>query len=156
MPLNPRTAKLLDELPKHNWKVEPAALAAGFSKSYARKQQKQILQHALKAQAQQALELAANNNYVPSKELKQSLAELIGMSRQDVYKRLKDISSQDKDLSSALKVLIPLARDLGIPLTDDQPKTIVPILNIGIRENLPSLTGERSELLINPVPPREE
>ncbi len=33
--LNPRLCILLELLPKHSWKVKPAAIAAGYSESYA-------------------------------------------------------------------------------------------------------------------------
>lgn len=137
--LNPRKAKLLEELPKNNWKVEPSALKAGYSKSYARKQQKQILKSALKDQARELMETASNPAST-SKEIKRELIEIIGLSRQDLYKRLKYIAfDQDKDLSSSIKILQAISKDSGIPLTDDDSqKTIVPILNIGVKTAQPS------------------
>lgn len=137
MSADPRPDKFLEELPKHKWKVEPAAIAAGYSPSYARHCQKLILQRALKRQAEKALALARPDNAnTNTEEIKKSLAELIGTDRESVFKRLRQIAfDQDKDLSSALKVLAPLAKDLGVPIgADDAPKTIVPILNIGVKQ----------------------
>lgn len=133
MVINPRKAKLLNELPKHNWKVAPAAREAGYSAKYANKNPKRILKSALRAQAQEMLDLGANDSNVSTIELKKALAEVIGMSREDVFKRLQSIAFQDKDLSSALKVLLPLAKDLGVNLGTDDNKVIVPVLNIGVR-----------------------
>src|SRR3990167_5925084 len=104
MRADPRPDKFLEELPKHNWKVEPAAIAAGYSLSYAQHCQKLILQRALKRQAEKALALARpTNRDIDTKELKKSLAELIGLDREKVFERLRTIANQDKDLSSALK-----------------------------------------------------
>ena len=148
MVLNPRKAKLLEELPKNNWKVEPSALKAGYSKSYARKQQKVILKSALKDQAKEALEMAGNSANVSSKDIKKELIELLGLSRQDLFKRLKYIGfEQDKDLHTALKVLAVLGREAGFHLEDEAPKTIVPVLNIGVTP----VTGGNAQMIDSPT-----
>ena len=132
--LKPRHQKLLEELPKNGYKVYPSAVKAGYSPNTANKNPNRLLKSALHAQAKEVMKMTANNIQVDTKELKQTLAELIGMSREDVFLRLKTISLQDKDLSSALKVLAPLAKDLGVNLnTDEAPKVVVPVLNIGVR-----------------------
>lgn len=134
MVINPRHKKLLEELPKNGYKVGPSAIKAGYSAMYADKAPKKILQVALKAQAQDIVESLGANNNLPMKELKKSLSEIIGLSRESVYERLRFIATQEKDLGSALKVLAPLSKDLGVNLTEDTPKTIVPILNIGVKQ----------------------
>lgn len=128
-----RHQKLLEELPKNQFKVKPSAIKAGYSEEYADSNPKAILKGALRAQAKEILEISANSP-IDSKELKKSLAELVGYSREDVFKRIKSIGDNEKDLGSALKVLLPLAKDLGVNLTEDAPKTIVPILNIGVKQ----------------------
>ena len=132
--MNPRKAKLLEELPKHNWKVKPSAIKAGYSPIYADKQANKILKSALKDQAKDITERISANTPIDTKELKRSLAEIIGLSSEMVYERIRNIATQEKDLGSALKVLAPLAKDLGVNLTEDAPKTIVPILNIGVKQ----------------------
>ena len=134
MVLNPRKAKLLEELPKNNWKVKPSAIKAGYSPIYADKQANKILKSALKDQAKDIVERISANSPVDTKTLKKSLAEIIGLSSESVYERLRFIATQEKDLGSALKVLAPLSKDLGVNLTEDTPKTIVPILNIGVKQ----------------------
>lgn len=134
MVMNPRKAKLLEELPKHNWKVKPSAIKAGYSPIYADKQANKILKSALKDQAKDITERISANTPIDTKELKRSLAEIIGLSSEMVYERIRNIATQEKDLGSALKVLAPLAKDLGVNLTEDAPKTIVPILNIGVKQ----------------------
>lgn len=131
--MNPRKAKLLEELPKNNWKVYPSAIKAGYSASYADKQPKKILKSALKAQAENMLEMSSGNSASTSIDIKRTLAETIGLSREDVYKRLVSIANQDKDLASALKILLPLSADLGVNLGTNDNKVIVPVLNIGVR-----------------------
>jgi hypothetical protein len=128
--MKPRHQKLLEELPKNGYKVAPSAIKAGYSPMYADKNPRQIIQTALKAQAREILETVDTKE---TKAAKQELATIIGMNREEVFKRLRYIANQDKDLSSALKVLAPLSKDLGVNLnTEEAPKTIVPILNIGI------------------------
>ncbi len=135
--INPmRYERLLLELPKHNFKIEKAAVAAGFAKTTARTQQKRLIQAALKIQAQRALELANMKASLPSiGEVKSSMASLVGMSVNEVMGRLKTIANQDKDLGSALKVLAPLAKEHGVVLQqDEQSKVVVPILNVSLGE----------------------
>lgn len=139
--LKPRHRRLLEELPKHDMKVYPSAVKAGYSPQYADKNPKQILKSALKAQAREVLDTLEGNKPVDMTEMKKTMSEIIGMSREEVFTRLVSIANQDKDLSSALKVLAPLAKDLGVNLgNDEDKKTIIPVLNIGIKQtDLPIL-----------------
>ncbi len=129
-----RHKKLLEELPKNQFKVKPSAIKAGYSPEYADSNPKGILKGALRAQAKEILEISANSSSIDTKDMKKTLAELVGYTREDVFKRIKSIGDNEKDLGSALKVLLPLAKDLGVNLTEDTPKTIVPILNIGVKQ----------------------
>lgn len=163
MPLNPRKAKLLEELPKHNWKVKPAAIKAGYSPMYADKGAKRILKSALKDQAKAVIEGLEEKTPQTSKEIKRTLIQLLGLSSDDLYKRLKYIGfEQDKDLHTALKILAVLGKEEGFNLIDDTPKTIVPVLNIGVRENSPLIeqsttTQEAINGSIEPLtPPHSE
>lgn len=138
MTLNPRKRKLLDELPKHNWKVKPAAIKAGYSPKYADKQGNKILKSALKDQAKEVLEHAGANTHMTTEEIKKDLIALLGLSREDLFKRLKWIGfEQDKDLNSALKILAVLGREAGFTFADEAPKTIVPVLQIGVKQDSP-------------------
>jgi len=130
MTLKPRHQKLLEELPKNGYKVYPSAIKAGYKASYALKAPSRIIKTAIKAQAK---EIIQNIDNKPLKEAKQSLASIIGMSDTEVFERLRYIAKQEKDLSTALKVLAPLSKDLGVPLDDETTKVTVPILNIGVR-----------------------
>lgn len=140
MAMNPRKKKFLDALPKHKFKVAPSAVEAGYSPQYANKNPKRILKSALKAQAEEIIEMTSANSNPNSIDMKKSLAEIVGMSRESVFERLRNIAFNEKDLSSALKVLAPLAKDLGVNLnTDEAPKTIVPILQIGVKQETPTI-----------------
>lgn len=140
MAINKRKQLFLDALPKHKFKVAPAAKEAGYSAQYANKNPKRILKSALKAQAEEMLEMTSANSNPSSIEIKKSLAEIVGMSRESVFERLRNIAFNEKDLSSALKVLVPLAKDLGVNLSiEEGPKTIVPILQIGVKQETPSI-----------------
>lgn len=133
--MHPRRARLLEELPKHGYKVAPAAKAVGYSASYADKQPKEILRSALRAQSKE-LEQMASSASTPSKDMKRELASTLGITREELTNALKNIALNSKDYSSALKVLSVLAKnDLEINLnTEEAPKTIVPILNIGVKQ----------------------
>lgn len=142
MTINPRHKNLLEELPKTNYKVRPAAIKAGYSKSYANSHPKRILKAALKAQATEVLETIESKPINPS-AAKQTLRELIGLSKDELQNTLKKIALNDRDYASALKVLSVIAKnDLGFNINpDDGPKVTVPILNIGVRQTEPLIDG---------------
>lgn len=141
--MNPRHKRFLEELPKNNYKVGPSAIKAGYSKSTANKKPKAILKTALKAQAQEIIDTIENK---PSKELKQTMAELVGFSREEVMDNLKFLANQDKDLSTRLKVIAPLAKEYGVNLGSDEQKTIVPVLHIGVKQlESPMIDGNTPE-----------
>ena len=138
-----RHLHLLELLPKHDWKIAPAAIEAGFSQSTAYKQAKSLLQTALKKQSQlhemQRLAMA-NNKETKASEIvevlkQQTLAEKIGMTSEMVKERLVYIATQERDLNAALKVLTPLSKDIGIDIgLEESQKTIVPVLNVTVKE----------------------
>lgn len=132
--MKPRHEALLKALPKHNNKVVPAAIEAGYSRMYAEKRGKVLFNIAMKEQAKEIVE-RLEEKPLSIKETKQLMSEIVGMSRNDVMNRLKYIATQEKDLSSALKVLAPLAKEYNVILQEgEQQKTIVPTLNITMRE----------------------
>lgn len=145
-----RYDKLAKILPKHNYKIMPSAIEAGFSPQYAQKQGKRIKERLMKREIEKmqgkVIEKAKDIDSQGIVEAKQTMAELLGMSSERVFERLRYIAEQDKDLTSALKVLKPIAKDIGVDLTDtDQAQVNVPVLNIGIREKTPKLI-ENSEV----------
>ena len=148
--MNPRHAKLLEELPKHNYKVRPAAIKAGYSESYADGFPKKILKTAMKAQGQALIESATKTEDTPIRESKKELSASIGITREELQIALREIALNKKDLNSALKVLSALARvDLDLNLTpDDAPKIVVPVLNIGVRQiDPPQSTAQQSDII---------
>ena len=150
--MKPRHKRLLEELPKNDYKVAPSAIKAGYSPMYADKNPRQIVQTALKAQAREILETA---NTKTSKQAKQELASIIGMNREQVAQTLKKIALNDRDYNSALKVLSIVARnDLDFDMQpDDNIKVTVPVLNIGVRSLDNGLT---TPLIENDAPPTDE
>lgn len=125
--------KFLEELPRNNYVIRTSAIKAGFSPKSADKQAKRIMNSALKHQAKKVLE----GDIVSSREGKRLMSELVGMSSDDVMKALKYIATQTRDLNSALKVLAPLAKEHNVILADEETnKTIVPTLNITVKETL--------------------
>ncbi len=76
---------------------------------------------------------ALQNKETNTKEVRRLMSEIVGISPENLMKRLAFIANQDKDLSSALKVLAPLVKEHGVILSadDEQSKITVPIINLG-------------------------
>lgn len=129
-----RSKKLIEALPRNNYNVTKSALEAGFSKHTARTQQKRLLRTAIKIQAKEALQ-GMENVQQPLDTLKKTMAELVGLSKQDVYDNIKELATQDRDYSTRLKVVRALARELGVDLGEEESSKVnVPILNVTVKE----------------------
>ncbi len=138
--MKPRMRKFISLLPKYNYAVMPAAIEAGYSQTYAHKQGKRLMNAAMKAQTKEVLATRVSAP-VPTEEARRTLADMIGLSRQEVFEALRNIALNSKDLTSALKVLKPLSKDLGADLSEEEnAKIVVPVLNIGVRERETPLT----------------
>lgn len=126
-----------------------SALKAGFSDSYARKLGKRIVNTAMKIQGQELIDKARKQEITAS-EAKVYMNELIGMNRNEVFSQLKKIATQDKDYSSALKVLTPLSKELGVDITEkEQGNITVPVLNVVVSK--PIETDNSSSIVEVPV-----
>ena len=131
--IKPRYKRFLEELPLNKNKILPSALKAGYSPSYADKQGKILLNNAIKQSARDILQQTENKE-LSTPEAKRLMCELLGLSREEVFNQLKRIAIQEKDYSSALKVLSPLSKELGVDISNQEDTNItVPILNIGVR-----------------------
>lgn len=137
--------------------IAKSAVEAGYSPKYANVRGKKLLKTALKEEVKETLALIENKDTVISKEeAKRMMYELVGLSKEELLENVRKIALQDKDYSSALKVLIPLAKEIGIVLQDEEAKTIVPILNIGVRELNPLDVAPTSVIEASSVPTVEE
>lgn len=125
----PRHRKFLEALPKHGNKVLPSAIEAGYTESYARKGGKRLYEVAIKAQAREVIEMVENKS-ITNKQASQMMSDIVGLSREDIMLNLKKIATQDKDYSTALKVLSALAREHGVQMNTEETKVTVPILNV--------------------------
>ena len=127
-----RYDKLLDILPTTNYNISKSAILAGFSEQTAKKQGKRLMATALKRQANRALERVESNS-ITTTEMKKTMAELVGVSSNQLFKRLKYLAfEQDKDYSTQLKILSALANEYGVIINpqDNTQITTVPVLNI--------------------------
>lgn len=141
----PRHKKFLREMPKHKNIVSRAAIAAGYSPMYADKQGKRILNGALRKEAKE-LVATLENKPLSTKEAKKTMAEIVGLSREEVMNQLKYIALQAKDLHSALKVLGPLAKEQGVILQEeDKGNVTVPILNVTVKEKITAQPSHYTE-----------
>lgn len=133
---------MLKLLPKHKGKVAPAAIEAGFSSQTAYKQGKSLLKTALKKEARETLAILEGNSPTTIPELKKTMAERIGMTRQDVMNNIKWLAEQERDLATRLKVVKALAKEYEVDLGEEElTKVNVPILNVTVKENKPLLDG---------------
>ena len=84
---------------------------------------------AIRLQAQSIVNKASNQEI--TKQESQSVLKILGLTREQVVKRLNIIAFQDKDYSSALKVLMPVSKSIGYDISQqEQPNITVPVLNI--------------------------
>ena len=123
-----RYKRLMKEIPKHKH-AKDALIASGFSKNTAEHEAKTVLQSAMKYTVKEMLNTSPN----ALQGSKQLMNEILGLTCGDIMLALKNIALQEKDYSSALKVLAPLAKEHGVVLQadDDQRNVTVPIINLG-------------------------
>lgn len=135
----------LERLPLNKYNVTKSAIEAGFSQQTAEAQQKRIMQQALKYQLQRSgIEVVKNSKLEPVNvvEVKKTMAELVGFSREELMSNLKNIATQEKDYSSRLKVVAPLAREYGVVLdTENNTDVTIPILNVTVKPRLSKATS---------------
>lgn len=149
MAMKPRSKVFLEELPKHKNKTAPAAIAAGYSPSYAKDHPNRIVETALKEATKELIERSKSND-MSTKDAKKLMSDILGISQIELMNRLKYIAiEQDRDMGSALKVLAPLVREHGIQLDSDVERVTVPVLNIMVEKpsDLPLLEGSVEPLL---------
>lgn len=132
--MKPRHARFLEALPKHGNKVLPSALEAGYSENYAKKRGKDLYRNALKAQVKD-ISIMIDNKQLDKASVHRMMLDIVGMTPESVAERLRNIATQEKDYSSALKVLAPLAKELGIHLDTEDTKVTVPILTVHTTNN---------------------
>ena len=109
-----------------------SATKAGFSEKYARHQGKKILNTALRLQTQQLID-KSTNHAITAKEAKETMLDILGKDSMVLKDRLNKIAfEQDKDYSSALKILGVLSKEtLGIDITQQDTQVVnVPVLNL--------------------------
>lgn len=133
-----RYKKFLELLPKYNYVVTKAAKEAGFSEHTSNTQQKRILQSALKYELK-SREESVKNNLVQNKDVSidevKTMAQQVGISKDELMENIKTIANQEKDWSTRLKVVSVLAKEFGLDLSiEENNKTIAPVLNITVKE----------------------
>lgn len=137
-----RYAVFLELLPKYNYNVTKSAIEAGFSRNTANTQQKRIMKQALKYRLGKAgIEMKNKGQdlrIAPAQEIQRTMAEMVGFSQKELMDNLKELGTQDKDLSVRLRVIAPLAREYGVNLSPEEREgTMMPVLAITVRKNGP-------------------
>lgn len=142
--------KLLEEIARDpSLPVYVVAMRAGFTETTARKQGKRLLDSAIAWQAteskrktQPAYHTEREQGEIVKeniKEKKQRIYERLGMSSEQLLNNVKHLAEQTKDYGVRLKVVRTLVRDMDDPieLDPDVPNSVMPVLNITVREKLP-------------------
>ena len=94
-PLPDRVDKLMDLLPKHQFKMKPAAIEAGYSEQYARTQQKALWSTIAKRQQIRLAEQMGKAVQQPgSTALKEGVIESLGLTKDTIRKTYKGILFQ--------------------------------------------------------------
>lgn len=130
--ITPRYKKFNEIYSRGDKSIAKSAIEAGFSEVYAKHQGDRILNTAIRLQTQQLLNRSTNKE-ITAQEAKTSMLDILGKSSQMLKDRLNKIAfEQDKDYSSALKILAPLSREaIGLDISQqEQPNITVPVLNI--------------------------
>jgi len=146
VPIRDRHTKLLENLPKHNYKIAPAAKEAGFTDKTSEKQGKKLLETAIEITKERALQRAITGKG-ESQATAMSVLGTLGVTRDFAVEQYMKIVSQDKDLSTKLKALVPLMKDIGIDVTGDNKQVTVPILNVVVKEK-----AQPSHIVEDPQP----
>ena len=129
--IKPRYKKFMETY-SQSGNIADSAIKAGFSEVYAKHQGNKILNTAIRLQTQQMLE-SATKQEITAKEAKETMLDILGKSSQELKDRLNKIAfEQDKDYSSAIKILSPLAKEaIGLDISQQEQQNItVPVLNI--------------------------
>lgn len=113
--------------------VKRSALVAGYALKTAEAQGKRILETALRKQSEKTEAM---------KESDSPLLEKVGLTKEEVAKRIEFWATQERDGNVAYKFLQPFAKELGIDYSgDNEQKNIVPIqINMGEK---PSVEPDR-------------
>jgi len=127
----PRQKAFLEEYSKTS-NITQSAIKAGYSPIYADKLGKRIVNTAIKAKAQDIISRIDNTKSLSKEEAKELLCDVIGIDRELLSNTLKKIALNDKDYSSAIKILSPLAKEaIGLDISQQEQQNItVPVLNI--------------------------
>ena len=115
---------------ENNFNASKALIAAGYTEKSAKKASKQIFNRSIKKVATEQLkELAISDNPMSK------LFGVVGISDKEVLSEYVKILKQDKDLSTKLKSMLPLLKELGLTWNEEQVAVKVPILNITVKDN---------------------
>lgn len=141
-----RYGKFLELMVVNKYNVTKSAIEAGFSPTYAGSKQKYIMQQAIKYRLEKAGIQVAKVHDLTTPQAKKTMAEIVGFSREELMNNLRFLATQEKDMSVRLRVVAPLAREYGVNLDPEKETTIVPTLNITVRErSIPGSTEPQIE-----------
>jgi hypothetical protein len=134
-----KAKEILRAYKAHNYNASKALPTVGYTSDTATKASKPILNRALKAVAKESLYRIAD-----SEDPMRDLFELVRVSKEDTLSEYVKILRQDKDLSTKLKALLPLLRELGLTWDETQVKVATPVLNITVSRPLEGLTEPKT------------
>lgn len=144
-----KARRILNDYAANGYNAKKTLIQNGYSEQTATKASGDIIKRATRAVAYQVANTKLGEI---SKEMTKSAIEILGLTEAEVANTLRKIATNDRDYASALKVLNPLAKEIGVNLTSEEQKT-QPLLNItvesGNSEKEPdNITGHLSSTVV--------
>ena len=125
--MNPsKASKIMATYAKNNYNAYKTLMELGYSKSTALNDAKATIDRASRT-VNESLQL----DTVEPKEVAKTSYEILGLSKEEVIENLKEIATQSRDYTNRLKVVTPMARDIGIKL-DDTEENKSPTVNLTV------------------------
>ena len=123
-----KARKVLQAYKENGLNASKALPTVGYAQTTSTKHSGKVINRAVKAIAEEDLRnIATSSNPVAS------LFDIVKVSSEDVLSEYVKILRQDKDLSTKLKSMLPLLKELGLTWEQEQTNVKVPILNITTR-----------------------
>ena len=123
-----KASKLLGDYAKNNYNAYKTLIENGYSEKTARKNAGRTIQTANDV-VKSSLEIQTDSK----EETAKSVLDIVGITREEVLNQLKTIALNERDYTSAIKVLSVFSKELGVQL-DDTEQNKAPSVNITVEK----------------------
>lgn len=120
-----KAKEILKVYQENGFNASKALPKVGYTKDTASKASKPIINRAIKVIATEQLKrIESSDNPM------EDMFQLVGISKGDLIAEYTSVIRQNKDLSTKLKSMLPLLKELGLQWNEDKVDVKVPVLNI--------------------------